>query len=323
MEEAGFILAIRDAPQDDAPRLVYSDWLEETGDVVSRLKAQFLRLTVEQGAVSRSGGNDTSQRLRLQQLARRLDANWLERVSRTPEDIRKDDAFWSAARSRIAGLKRMDSRFEFVFGSKGHQYEVSPPVSEAQIQSFEAANGVALPAEYRSFLALCGSGGAGPDYGIYDFLALEAANVREAFPLTDTRSWPEDDGDPLWRLPGLLTLSTSGCGIDWFLEVNGRQPGTMWVNAGPGDQLMRCESFGTWYGNWLNRVEFGSQKHHIIRDMIEAKASLQEVKEAAEVEPYEYTTEGARYLRFPGIPGRIRLDGGKIVTLELGTCWIQ
>lgn len=36
--------AILDAPSDDAPRLVYADWLEEYGDDGDRLRAEFIRL---------------------------------------------------------------------------------------------------------------------------------------------------------------------------------------------------------------------------------------------------------------------------------------
>jgi uncharacterized protein (TIGR02996 family) len=39
--EAGFLAAIREAPEDDAPRLVYADWLEEGGD---KDRAEFIRM---------------------------------------------------------------------------------------------------------------------------------------------------------------------------------------------------------------------------------------------------------------------------------------
>jgi uncharacterized protein (TIGR02996 family) len=39
-EEEALVAAIADAPADDAPRLVYADWLEEHGDVV---RARFIR----------------------------------------------------------------------------------------------------------------------------------------------------------------------------------------------------------------------------------------------------------------------------------------
>jgi hypothetical protein len=217
----------------------------------------------------------------------------------------------------------MDSRLDLVFGSNGHKYEVFPPVDEARLQGFEAANGVPIPCEYRSFLAAFGGGGAGPDYGIYNFIKLETVSVRERFSLTESRAWPKEDDDPLWRLPGLLTISTSGCAIDWFIEINGPQPGTMWVNAGPCVELMRCDSFGTWYGSWLDRVELGLQKYEVLRTLVSRRASVQNVKDALAVEPHDFEREGVRYLRFRGVPGQVRHDGQTTLALEVGPCWIE
>lgn len=48
-EREAFLRAIADAPEDDAPRLVFADWLEERGDSE---RAEFIRL---QCAVARDG----------------------------------------------------------------------------------------------------------------------------------------------------------------------------------------------------------------------------------------------------------------------------
>jgi uncharacterized protein (TIGR02996 family) len=74
-----FLAKLRADPADDTTRLVYSDWLDELGDEVSLAKAEFLRLTVEWAATPANG--DT-QSQRLQQLAARLDTDWLVVVSR-------------------------------------------------------------------------------------------------------------------------------------------------------------------------------------------------------------------------------------------------
>jgi uncharacterized protein (TIGR02996 family) len=42
-EEAAFVRAVLDAPEDDAPLLMYADWLSERGD----LRGEFIRLSVE------------------------------------------------------------------------------------------------------------------------------------------------------------------------------------------------------------------------------------------------------------------------------------
>jgi uncharacterized protein (TIGR02996 family) len=39
-QPAAFLAAIRDDPEDDAPRLVFADWLEERGDC----RGEFLRV---------------------------------------------------------------------------------------------------------------------------------------------------------------------------------------------------------------------------------------------------------------------------------------
>jgi uncharacterized protein (TIGR02996 family) len=46
-DEDAFLRAILDHPADDAPRLVYADWLDERGDRVSVRKARFLRTTAQ------------------------------------------------------------------------------------------------------------------------------------------------------------------------------------------------------------------------------------------------------------------------------------
>jgi uncharacterized protein (TIGR02996 family) len=70
-DEDAFLRAITAAPHDDAPRLVYADWLDETGHAD---RAEFLRLTCRTGA---SGRPD-----RLREIAALLDTAWLARVDR-------------------------------------------------------------------------------------------------------------------------------------------------------------------------------------------------------------------------------------------------
>jgi uncharacterized protein (TIGR02996 family) len=46
-DDAAFIRAIAAAPDDDAPRLVYADYLEETGDPAKAARAEFIRVQIE------------------------------------------------------------------------------------------------------------------------------------------------------------------------------------------------------------------------------------------------------------------------------------
>ena len=41
--EPAFLQAIREAPNDDAPRLIYADWLEEQGGAARKARADFIR----------------------------------------------------------------------------------------------------------------------------------------------------------------------------------------------------------------------------------------------------------------------------------------
>jgi uncharacterized protein (TIGR02996 family) len=46
-DEAGFLAAIRADPDDDTPRLVYADWLDERGGDADVARAEYIRLSIE------------------------------------------------------------------------------------------------------------------------------------------------------------------------------------------------------------------------------------------------------------------------------------
>jgi uncharacterized protein (TIGR02996 family) len=68
MNDETFIRAIRAAPEDDAPRLIYADWLEEQGNV----RGEYLRLEVQLAQIP----------ARLAQLRGQIDATWLTAVAK-------------------------------------------------------------------------------------------------------------------------------------------------------------------------------------------------------------------------------------------------
>jgi uncharacterized protein (TIGR02996 family) len=76
----GFLRAILANPADDTARLVYADWLDEQGDDASRLKAEFLRETVELSGAGKTLRPRIVNKMR--RLASQLDTNWLVVVSR-------------------------------------------------------------------------------------------------------------------------------------------------------------------------------------------------------------------------------------------------
>src|SRR5215472_4772822 len=79
-DEAAFLNAILANPEDNAPRLVYADWLEEQGDLAADAKAAYLRDT----AALLTATNRRAKRLhrRLFESAAGLLSDWLAVVSR-------------------------------------------------------------------------------------------------------------------------------------------------------------------------------------------------------------------------------------------------
>jgi uncharacterized protein (TIGR02996 family) len=79
-EQDAFLRAIRDAPEDDAPRLVYADWLEELGDTD---RAEFIRVQCE---LARPGVAPARRRLaaRAKKLLAAHRVRWLARLARSP-----------------------------------------------------------------------------------------------------------------------------------------------------------------------------------------------------------------------------------------------
>src|SRR5437016_5181372 len=46
-DEKALLAAIWEYPHEDTPRLLYADWLQETGDPVKVARAEFIRLQIE------------------------------------------------------------------------------------------------------------------------------------------------------------------------------------------------------------------------------------------------------------------------------------
>ena len=45
-DESALLRAVCDNPDDDAPRLIYADWLDDTGNVARVARAEFIRLQI-------------------------------------------------------------------------------------------------------------------------------------------------------------------------------------------------------------------------------------------------------------------------------------
>ena len=86
MNDEAFLETIRQNPEDDAPRLVYADWLEEQGDI----RAEFLRLEVEWARRQRAPVKAPFWR-RIEKLRSQIDQNWVAWVERAP----RYSVYWS------------------------------------------------------------------------------------------------------------------------------------------------------------------------------------------------------------------------------------
>ena len=115
-DDEAFIRAIVATPGDEAPRLVYADWLDERGDA----RGAYLRAEAEWVAADRPGGRGAMTRK-----ARGLDPVWVARVSRPPAGVCSDHL----------GLS-----------SRG------PGAEPADLDAVGAGLGVALPPQFRALL---------------------------------------------------------------------------------------------------------------------------------------------------------------------------
>jgi uncharacterized protein (TIGR02996 family) len=80
-DEDSFLRAILANPADDAPRLIYADWLDEKGDRVSEIKAAYLRDTTALMMV-RATPERVMLEDRLKAAAAKIDSRWLAVVSK-------------------------------------------------------------------------------------------------------------------------------------------------------------------------------------------------------------------------------------------------
>src|SRR5437867_1736192 len=57
-DEEGLLVAVRDDPQDDVPRLAYADWLEERGGADETARAELIRVQL---ALARAAEDDPAR----------------------------------------------------------------------------------------------------------------------------------------------------------------------------------------------------------------------------------------------------------------------
>jgi hypothetical protein len=68
----------------------------------------------------------------------------------------------------LASLSSSDANRK-LFGANSHDYKLNPPLESSHLESFEHANRVSLPEDYRYFVSTVGNGGAGPYHELFRF----------------------------------------------------------------------------------------------------------------------------------------------------------
>lgn len=163
-------------------------------------------------------------------------------------------------------LEQLSHRPRSVFGADGHGFRLNPVLTESQLSSFEKAHSIALPPDYRHFLATIGNGGAGPYYGVFplgmmdgvgsklkswserdDFVGVlsrpfvlhESWNDLSGFPSNDLLETNEEEYDRqqeqfeklYWdsqRINGAIPICHMGCALRVWLVVTGDAASELW-----------------------------------------------------------------------------------------------
>jgi uncharacterized protein (TIGR02996 family) len=130
-DDEAFIRAIVAAPGDDAPRLVYADWLDERGDP----RGGYLR--AEAKSAHLEGLAILAAKERLRELAGGLDPVWAARVSRPPYGV------------CCTSVRLLES---------------TPAVPARELEELAVRLAIDLPVEYRAFLLNWNGGTPDPNH---------------------------------------------------------------------------------------------------------------------------------------------------------------
>lgn len=138
------------------------------------------------------------------------------------------------------------------FVDEGHDFVVGPPMAEAELRAIERKYEVALPPEYRAFLARFGDTSVGPGHLFRRVNEGLTARSKNHFPLTkpflgtvspahqrlsNERQWEAyaellKHWEPIPKEDGVLSISDYGCAIYGVLILNGPYRGQVWILQG-------------------------------------------------------------------------------------------
>ena len=181
-----------------------------------------------------------------------------------PDQIQRIDA-------KLRKLASID-RDRHVFGAKHHLYRLRAACTAAGLRAVEAALELAVPTDFRRFLAEIVNGGAGPTYG-----AAFVVDREEDLQDERLRKWnhlPRHSGrrHVAWSaveaalslgshpLDGTILVCHLGCEISAQLVLRGDHPGRLWVDN-TGAELACWGSDSDYYEMWLDEGRLGWNWH--------------------------------------------------------------
>ncbi|BCM88409.1 hypothetical protein IAD21_00240 [Abditibacteriota bacterium] len=229
-------------------------------------------------------------------------------------------------------LKKTDKRFR-VFGSDSHTYQLGPKLSEVELAEFEQTHRVRLPEDYRLFLHEVGNGGpgpyragAGPYYGLEPLQdAVEECDLSQPFPLVKAQAYSPEGGienevevsNERDEYFGLLKLSEQGCGMAWYLVVNGPTYGLVWDGLGIAFEPTGL-TFSQWYRRWVEKALRVLGNEPLI-ERISIGMTKEQVIEATGGNRKERKNEFSEnyYFEAPEIPAQIILNGENRVVEDI------
>jgi hypothetical protein len=106
---------------------------------------------------------------------------------------------------------------------------IGPTMRSDEIAELETEHGIALPYEYRRFVAEVANGGLGPFHGM---LTMQEGLERAGAPAENFRP-----GERVGRVPGALPLCDYGCGMEAVLVLNGDAVGEIWMDDPNADRV--------------------------------------------------------------------------------------
>jgi uncharacterized protein (TIGR02996 family) len=272
-DDAGFLRAVLAAPEDDALRLVYADWLDERGDP----RGEYLRCQCARAALRPADPKHAALLRREEELRQQYPAvilPWQRRLT-------------VGRILNLLGRTGGDAGGAEGVSERGSPYTPKPCLTERELTAWEAAYGVPLPEGYRLFLREVGDGGTMP--GSYcDFVVRPLAEVRGGpraatpFPVTAGRLRQrfrqlKAEGRPadgvlfpelgaFWegadQPPGCLVFGQYPSGDALFLVTAGDLRGSVWCGVCCGIPEMARSGepveFLDWFADALAEFEGGA-----------------------------------------------------------------